>query len=305
MNLADIEKAELECAVVTNGKFNLLGVANGSYSPGDEVLTYLEDTDDINDMLLRSNISSVICSRAIASEILTRFPGGVCTAADPRGVFFKYHNYLGSKTDFYLSEFRSDVHDSAFVHSSAEVAAKNVRIGKNCRIGANVVVRENTQIGDNVVVHDGSVVGADGFNYFDQGGAARAAVNYGGVSIMDDADIHANTTIERGLFRGATVIGRGAKVGGMTYIGHDVNIGPGCKIAVGVIIAPYAAVGNGSFIDTGARIGRMACVGDGCEIASAAVVNGKIPDNLRFPTELQNSRSAAYRFEREFWNSAR
>src|SRR5690606_19120256 len=97
------------------------------------------------------------------------------------------------------------------------VAGAGCAIGAGCRIGAdcwihpNVVLYPGVTVGDRVVLHAGAVVGADGFGYVRDGGELLKFPQVGGVVIEDDAEIGANSTIDRGSL-GTTVIGSGVKL---------------------------------------------------------------------------------------------
>src|SRR3546814_17041789 len=84
-------------------------------------------------------------------------------------------------------------------------------------------------LADRVIVHSGAVLGADGFGFapdprVQDGGWAKLA-QLGGVSVGNDVEIGANTTIDRGAIDN-TVIGDGVKLDNQIMIAHTVRIGP-------------------------------------------------------------------------------
>ena len=102
---------------------------------------------------------------------------------------------------------------------------RNVQIGGRCVIHPRVYVGERSRIGNRVVLHAGAVVGADGFGYEMKDGKHVKVPQLGYVQIDDDAEIGANTTIDRGRFA-RTHIGEGAKIDNLVMIAHNCVVGP-------------------------------------------------------------------------------
>src|SRR3546814_20321014 len=83
-------------------------------------------------------------------------------------------------------------------------------VGEQCLLYARVTLYHGVTLGDRVIVHSGAVLGADGFGFapdprVQDGGWAKIA-QLGGVSVGNDVEIGANTTIARGA-NDNTVIG--------------------------------------------------------------------------------------------------
>ncbi|NDC80062.1 MAG: UDP-3-O-(3-hydroxymyristoyl)glucosamine N-acyltransferase [Verrucomicrobia bacterium] len=102
---------------------------------------------------------------------------------------------------------------------------RNVEIGEGCVIHPRVYVGERCRIGNRVILHAGAVVGADGFGYEMKDGKHVKVPQLGYVQIDDDAEIGANTTIDRGRFA-RTHIGEGAKIDNLVMIAHNCVVGP-------------------------------------------------------------------------------
>jgi len=113
---------------------------------------------------------------------------------------------------------------------------ENVKIGENTLIYPNTVIEKDSIIGDRVIIHSGSVIGADGFGYVQNGKKQEKIAQLGSVLIEDEVEIGANTTIDRGTTK-ATVIGKGTKIDNLVQIGHNVKIGENCLIVAQVGIA--------------------------------------------------------------------
>jgi UDP-3-O-[3-hydroxymyristoyl] glucosamine N-acyltransferase len=103
------------------------------------------------------------------------------------------------------------------------------------------------------------------------------------VSVGDDVEIGANTTIDRARFS-QTVVGEGTKIDNLVQIAHNVRIGRHCLICaqVGisgstiledyVVLGGQAGLGGHITIGKGAKAGGQA--GITSDVAAGAFVNG-------------------------------
>ncbi|HEX5276518.1 MAG TPA: UDP-3-O-(3-hydroxymyristoyl)glucosamine N-acyltransferase [Fluviicoccus sp.] len=105
-----------------------------------------------------------------------------------------------------------------------------VKLGGNCRIRANAVIHHDCELGDRVVIHSGAIIGDDGFGFAPANGRWNKIAQIGRVVIHDDADIGANTTIDRGALDD-TVIHKGVIIDNQVMIAHNVEIGAHTAIA--------------------------------------------------------------------------
>lgn len=98
-------------------------------------------------------------------------------------------------------------------------------LGSKCLIHAHVSIRERCLIGNNVIIQPGAVIGSCGFGYItDKMGRHIKLEQVGTVTIEDDVEIGANTTIDRSRFK-TTRIGRGTKIDNLVQIGHGATVG--------------------------------------------------------------------------------
>jgi UDP-3-O-[3-hydroxymyristoyl] glucosamine N-acyltransferase len=116
-------------------------------------------------------------------------------------------------------------------------------IGPSCLIYPNVTIRERTRIGARVIIHSGAVIGADGFGFEFFEGHYQKVPQVGIVQIDDDAEIGANTTIDRARF-GRTWIQEGVKIDNLVQIAHNVTIGKHSIIAAQTGISGSTRVGE-------------------------------------------------------------
>lgn len=198
------------------------------------------------------------------------------------------------------------------VHPTA-VVAESAKVGEGCYIGAYVVVDEGAVIGEGVslyphvyvgdgatigdgstlhsgvkvyegckigkrcIIHSGAVVGSDGFGFAPNAqGSYDKIPQIGIVTIEDDVEIGANTTIDRATM-GSTVIEKGAKLDNLVQIGHNVVIGESTVMAGQSAVAGSAKVGKRCMIGGQAGVVGHITVGDGTVVASVTGVSNSVP----------------------------
>src|SRR3569833_2742292 len=164
----------------------------------------------------------------------------------------------------------SQVHDSAWVDANAVIEGevrieadvvigrgcvieRGSRIGEGSRLVANVFVGEHSRIGRRAMIHPGVVIGSDGFGLALAEGQWVKVPQLGAVSIGDDVEIGANTTIDRGTLDD-TVIEDGAKLDNQIQVAHNVIIGAHTAIAGCTGIAGSARIGASCTIGGGEGI---------------------------------------------------
>ena len=126
-------------------------------------------------------------------------------------------------------------------------------IGTGCVIHPNVVICQDVLIGDRVMIHPGAVIGGDGFGLARDQERWIKVPQLGGVSIGNDAEIGANTTIDRGALDN-TVLEDGVKLDNQIQVAHNVHIGEHTVIAGCVGISGSARIGRRCMIGGGAGI---------------------------------------------------
>lgn len=208
------------------------------------------------------------------------------------------------------TEKATEIHPTAVVHSTAELAKgvqvgpyciieEGVKIGKgtilypHCYIGGKVTIGEGcvifprvtlyewTQIGNRVRIHAGVVLGADGFGYAPkiQDGKSvghQKIYHLGNVVVGDDAEIGANTCIDRGTV-GPTLVEKSAKIDDLVMIGHN------CQIHEGAVICGHAGLAGSAIIDRYAIVGGLAGisnqvhVGPGAKVGACSLISKDVP----------------------------
>jgi UDP-3-O-[3-hydroxymyristoyl] glucosamine N-acyltransferase len=157
----------------------------------------------------------------------------------------------------------------------------DVRIGRQCAVGAGATIL-HAFIGDRVIVHPGARIGQDGFDYLSGPKRHEKIRQTGRVIVQDDAEIGANSAIDRGSIRD-TVVGEGSKIDNLVQIAHNVSIGRHCLIAAQTGLAGNVTVGDFVTIGGQAVVAGNIAVGDGAVISERSLVISDVPGDARFP----------------------
>lgn len=151
-------------------------------------------------------------------------------------------------------------------------------VGDDCQIGdqttfkARVTLYDNVRVGAQCLIHSGAVIGSDGFGFANHAGAWIKMPHLGGVSIGDQVEIGANTTIDRGFLEDTT-LGNGVIIDNLVQIGHNVTIGARTAIAGCVGIAGSTAIGESCLIGGGSSIAGHLQITDKVLITATSGVN--------------------------------
>lgn len=154
----------------------------------------------------------------------------------------------------------------------------NSMIGDDTVIHANVSVYGNTTIGRRVILHSGVVVGSDGFGYVKDGETHFKIPQVGGVTIEDDVEIGANSTIDRATI-GQTIIKRGVKIDNLVQVAHNVVIGENSIIVAQVGIAGSTRVGRNVILAGQVGVADHIEIGDNVIVGAQAGVGKSLPPN--------------------------
>jgi len=159
--------------------------------------------------------------------------------------------------------------DGTIVGAGA-VIGENVKIGVHCHIYPRVVIYPGVTVGDRVVVHAGAVLGADGFGYVRDpaSGAYTQFPQQGTLTIEDDVEIGANSTIDRGALE-ETHIRRGTKIDNLVHVGHN------CDIGENVILVALTGISGSSTVGKGAVLAGQVGIGDHAHVGPGVVLGGQ------------------------------
>jgi UDP-3-O-[3-hydroxymyristoyl] glucosamine N-acyltransferase len=180
----------------------------------------------------------------------------------------------------------SGTHPSASIAPGAKLGER-VSIGAGCVVGEGVligadsclypgvVVYPGCRIGARAIIHSGAVIGADGFGIAKEGGRWLKIPQIGAVSIGDDVEIGANTTIDRGALDD-TVIEDGVKLDNQIQIGHNCRVGAHTAMAGCVAVAGSADIGSHCTIGAGALILGHLSICDHVHVSADTVISHSI-----------------------------
>lgn len=180
----------------------------------------------------------------------------------------------------------------AYIGKDAKIG-KNVKIYPQAYVGAAVTVGDDTiiypgvkvyhgcHIGARCIIHAGAVIGADGFGFAPlPDGSYHKIPQIGIVTIEDDVEIGANTTVDRATM-GSTVIGKGTKLDNLIQAAHNTVIGSNTVIAAQAGIAGSTKVGANCMIGGQVGLAGHITVGDGVQIGAQSGISGDLPDGAR------------------------
>lgn len=154
---------------------------------------------------------------------------------------------------------------------------RNVTIGDGTVIYPGVKIYHGCHVGKRCILHAGVVVGSDGFGFApDEQGHYNKIPQMGIVTIDDDVEIGANTTIDRATM-GTTSVGRGTKIDNLVQVAHNVTIGSDTVMAAQGGVAGSAHVGNNCMIGGQVGIAGHIRIGDRTQIGAQSGIPNNVP----------------------------
>jgi len=125
------------------------------------------------------------------------------------------------------------------------------------------------------------VIGADGFGYVKDGNKNVKIPQVGGVTIEDDVEIGANSTIDRAAL-GRTIIRRGVKIDNLVMVAHNVEIGEDSIIVAQVGIAGSTRIGKNVILAGQVGVINHLEIGDNVMVGPQSGVAENLPANQVF-----------------------
>lgn len=182
----------------------------------------------------------------------------------------------------------AEVGPYAVVGAGSEVAEgaileAHVVVGRRCRIGSeawlhpHVVLYDDVSVGPRTEVHSGAILGADGFGYAAGSAGLRKVPQVGGVEIGADAEIGANTCIDRATLE-ATTVGDGTKIDDLVMIGHNCSVGSHVVLCGQVGVAGSTTVGDQTVLAGQVGVGGHLQVGRGVKAGGQTGITSDVPD---------------------------
>ena len=244
------------------------------------------------------------------------YAGDTLIAKDPYSAFAKMATLFDHRPAFVPG-----IHPSAAIDPSAEISpdasiaafvsigprtcvdagaciGPGCVIGEDCVIGAGseltarVTLVRRVRLGRRVLIHPGAVLGADGFGLAMEHGHWLKVPQLGGVTVGDDCEIGANTTIDRGALDD-TVLEEDVRLDNQIQIGHNARIGAHTAMAGCSAVAGSATIGRYCLIGGGAGILGHLEVCDRVVVTAMSLVTSTIrePGEYSSGTPLMDNRS--------------
>ncbi|MCK8456950.1 bifunctional UDP-N-acetylglucosamine diphosphorylase/glucosamine-1-phosphate N-acetyltransferase GlmU [Sphingomonas faeni] len=160
------------------------------------------------------------------------------------------------------------------------IAPDTVWFAHDTVLGRDVVVEPNVVFGAGVHVADGATIHA--FSHVEGATIGKGATVGPFARLRPGADLHADAKVGNFVEVKKAVIGEGAKVSHLTYIG-DADIGAGANIGAGTITCNYdgyfkyrTVVGEGAFIGSNSALVAPVNIGAGAIVAAGSVVTADV-----------------------------
>jgi UDP-3-O-[3-hydroxymyristoyl] glucosamine N-acyltransferase len=262
--------------ILRDGEFSALGMLSHD---ADRMLVVLYDPNYLNRLIANPHITCVFTNPDLAPLLPERL--AVAVSDDPTTAFYEVHSYLFKQTDFYGTDFDSEIAPSAVVHERAYVAPKNVRIGDRSFVEPNATILDRAIIGEDVIIRAGAVISGEGYEPKLVGGKLVMIPHAGGVLLHNRVEVQANSHIQRAVFGGFTEVGEDSKIGALAQIGHHVRIGRRSKIAGSTPVLGSTIIGDDVWVGPNAAISSGLKIGDGAYITVGAVVTRDVPAGQR------------------------
>ncbi len=155
------------------------------------------------------------------------------------------------------------------------VIGRDCLVGAQSRLVARVTLVQDVRLGRRVLIHPGAVLGADGFGLAFERDHWIKVPQLGGVTIGDDCEIGANTTIDRGAL-GDTVLEEDVRLDNQIQIAHNVRIGAHSALAGCAAVAGSARIGRYCLIGGGAGILGHLSLADRVTVTAMSLVTHSI-----------------------------
>jgi UDP-3-O-[3-hydroxymyristoyl] glucosamine N-acyltransferase len=275
----------LGCILEGDGAAPLSGVASPDAAASTDLI-YVENERHV-ERAAASKASCVIARPGLKLDGKT-----LLRAANPKLAFARTAEFLAPAVPI-----ARDIHPTAIISPSAKLGSRvavgpyavieeNVEVGEGTEIGAfcflghgarvgkhsrlypRVTLYAGALVGDRVIIHSGAVIGSDGFGYVEENGKRWKFPQVGRVSIGNEVEIGANTTIDRGSLD-RTEISAGVKIDNLVHVAHNVQIGEN------TVIAAQTGISGSAIIGRNVAFGGQAGLGDHCFVEDGAIVGGQ------------------------------
>jgi bifunctional UDP-N-acetylglucosamine pyrophosphorylase/glucosamine-1-phosphate N-acetyltransferase len=163
------------------------------------------------------------------------------------------------------------------------IAPETVFLSHDTEIGADTILEPNVVFGPGARIASGVTIHA--FSHI-EGASVATGGNVGPFArLRPGAELQEKARVGNFCEIKKAVVGQGAKVNHLTYIG-DATIGAGANIGAGTITCNYdgynkhlTRIGAGAFIGSNSALVAPVSVGDNAYVASGSVITEDVPDD--------------------------
>ncbi|XDD53391.1 UDP-3-O-(3-hydroxymyristoyl)glucosamine N-acyltransferase [Leptospira sp. WS4.C2] len=148
--------------------------------------------------------------------------------------------------DFAVIQENVVIGDRAVIYPNV-VLEPNVEIGEETILKSGVVVYYNCKLGKRNLIHSNTVIGADGFGFYDYAGVRYKVPQIGNVIIGDEVEMGAHCTVDRAALE-STTIGNFTKFDDHVHVGHNCRVGNYVYIAGATVLAGSVTIEDGCFL---------------------------------------------------------
>ena len=131
-----------------------------------------------------------------------------------------------------------------------------------------VVLGHHCVIGKEGIVHGGTVIGADGFGFFDDARGRHKIPQVGNVVIGDHVELGSGCTVDRATIESTTI-------GDHTKLDDQVHVAHNCRLGRFIYIAGNSGIAGSVVMEDGVMISGMVAVKDHLRIAAGTIVMGQ------------------------------
>ncbi len=129
----------------------------------------------------------------------------------------------------------AEIGAGSVIHPNA-VIEQNVKIGAHTVIHPTVVVKQGCTIGDHCIIHSATVIGADGFGFYDKEGQRYKIPQIGNVIVGNHVEMGSSCSVDRATIE-STTIGDYTKFDDQVHVGHNCQVGKYIYIAGNTVLA--------------------------------------------------------------------
>jgi UDP-3-O-[3-hydroxymyristoyl] glucosamine N-acyltransferase len=249
------------------------------------------DGEEAISLISSSNAGIILCKRSLEDSInqgqnqqlQLSSKQQIILVNNPRAAFIRIINKIYPKRVETGTSSTAIISESATVGSGCYIG-NNVTIGESCSIGNNTVISDGSivqkcRIGNDCIIEPGVTIGADGFAYERDHETLELErfPHIGGVTIGNNVEICANTSIARGSLSD-TVIGDGTKLDALVHVAHNVVIGRNCELTAGTIIGGSTTIGDTCWTGLNSTLKNKIKIGNKVIVGAGALVIDDVLD---------------------------